>query len=95
MRDQRCRDCLRQLGISDSWQPRENLNHWGKKRWRRAARSYLRRNYGSLLCRESDSASDFHRKRSRSESDGESDFQKYGESDGESESTSHRSLTFT
>ena len=87
LRDQRCRDCLRQLGISDSWQPRENLNHWGKKRWRRAARSYLRRNYGSLLCRESDSASDFHRKRSRSESDGES------------ESTSHsmgvESLTFT
>ncbi len=56
LRDQRCRDCLRQLGISDSWQPRdENLNHWEKQRWRRAARSYLRRNYGSLLCRGSDS----------------------------------------
>ena len=101
LRDQRCCDCLRQLGISDSWQPRdENLTLMERQRWRRAARSYLRRNYGSLLCRESDSEnsesdseSDFHRKRSRSESDfekygksdSESDFQKYGESDGESD----------
>jgi len=101
LRDQRCRDCLRQLGISDSWQPRdENLTLMERQRWRREARSYLRRNYGSLLCRESDSEnsesdseSDFHRKRSRSESDfekygksdSESDFQKYGESDGESD----------
>jgi len=101
LRDQRCRDCLRQLGISDSWQPRdENLTLMERQRWRRAARSYLRRNYGSLLCRESDSEnsesdseSDFHQKRSRSESDfekygksdSESDFQKYGESDGESD----------